>query len=1060
MKTLRNGTATGLGLTDGGPNFSLLLAGFLVSSLVIASTIFAQERTGGLSGVVKDQSGGVLPGVVVTATNEATNRSISAKSDQMGSYRILELEPGRYRVKFELTGFSNAVVQDVIVLLGRILEVNTSLQLGAVEQVVEVSGGASLIDMVGTMVAHDVTAEEFERMPKARSFQDMALTSPSVNSGQIEGGIQVHGASGAENNYMIDGISTTSLIDGNSRQDAIYEFLQEVEVKTSGLEAEYGGALGGVISAVTKSGGNAFHGDIHWYNSGSPFNALPNLRLEIDPVDNTSTQFFQDNKIKDHINEIGGSLGGYIVKHKLYFFSAFSPVIEHREANILFDNGATPGTFNSSTTSLNMFNKLSWDVTPRIRTNFSWLYTTTKQAGLIPAFNGYAPNSNVNSISASESFRNQGWYLPKNSYTGTTDITLSNTSLLSFRGGYFWDNFKDFGVTDVHTIQYNRSAIGLPFAIPPELIQPSGWFNVPPTYVHHFDNTTRGYFQADYSKTFHLLGTHNLKGGAGFQKNVNKVDVGYQGGGYYVEIYWNDAYTNPANEVGRGTYGYYRLQQVPTQGSAGSTIDNMYIQDQWRILPRLSLSLGLRTEKENIPSFRRDIQEYAMQFGWGDKLSPRLGASYDLFGNGKLKIFGSWGRFYDWTKYTLVRGSFGGDIWRIWYHALDTTDLASITLATLPGKNLWSDDPNSYWDLRLPSFGPDSVDPNIKPMHQDTMVAGVEFQLNPSSVVSAHYLHSNLSRTIEDIGQVQPDGNVIYPLGNPGEGRFVMETNHISLTPDFPMPKPKRQYDALEVSFNRRFSKNWFLGANYTYSRLYGNYSGLADTDEIEAKDGWVTDQVPDARAFAMTARPGTNTTTYYDSEAYLLDSKGQYLNGRLATDRPHVFKAYGSYTFRWGTSLSLNFYAGSGTPLTTTAEDLYWDPLMVNGRGDAGRTPALTTTNFMVSHEIKIKETMRLRFEFNVLNLFNQQTVRHRDMAVNRFRDESSEIDLSNVNLLQGFNWQQLFSQTTYAQDPTKSTDPTSFDPHKNFSVNPYYGLPDIWNPGLSARIGVKFIF
>jgi hypothetical protein len=730
-----------------------------------------------------------------------------------------------------------------------------------------------------------------------------------------------------------------------------------------------------VISAVTKSGGNAFHGDVHWYNSGSPLNALPNLRLEIDPISETSTQFFQDDKTKDHINEIGGALGGYIIKDKLYFFSAFSPVIRRQEANILFDNGTTPGTFTSSTTSYNLFNKLSWDATSRIRTNFSWLYTTAKQTGLLPAFNGYAPNSNVNSISANESFRTQGWYLPKNSYTGTVDVTLSNTSLLSFRGGYFWDNFKDFGVTDVHTIQYNRSATDLPFAIPPELIQPEGWFNVPSTYVHNFDITTRGYFQADYSKTFQLLGIHNLKGGAGVQKNVNKVNVGYQGGGYYVEIYWDDDYTNPAGQVGRGTYGFYRLQQVPTLGSAGSTIDNMYIQDQWRIHPRLSLSLGLRTEKENIPSFRRDIQEYAMQFGWGDKLAPRLGASYDLFGNGKLKIFGSWGRFYDWTKYTLVRGTFGGDIWRIWYHALDTTDLASITLASLPGKNLWSDDPNSYRDLRLPSFGSDSVDPDIKPMRQDTMVAGAEFQLNPSSVVSAHYVHSILNRTIEDIGQVQPDGNTIYPLGNPGEGRFVTETNHISLTPDFPMPKPKRRYDALELSFNRRFSQNWFLGANYTYSRLYGNYSGLADTDEIAVKDGWQTDQVPPGRAFALTARPGTNTTTYYDSEAYLLDSKGRYLDGRLATDRPHVFKAYGSYTFKWGTSVSANFYGGSGTPLSTIVEDLYWDPLIVNGRGDAGRTPFLTTTNFMVSHEFKIKENKRLRFEFNVLNLFNVES-------------------------------------------------------------------------------------
>jgi len=444
-----------------------------------------------------------------------------------------------------------------------------------------------------------------------------------------------------------------------------------------------------------------------------------------------------------------------------------------------------------------------------------------------------------------------------------------------------------------------------------------------------------------------------------------------------------------------------------------------------------------------------------MQFGWGDKLAPRLGASVDVFGNGKLKIFGSWGLFYDWTKYELVRGSFGGDIWKEWYHALDTTDIFSISMNNMPGANLWNSTPGSFRDLRIPSFGSDSIDPNIKPMRQQTLVIGTEYQFTPSTVVSAHYIHSLLRRTIEDIGQVQPDGNTTYPLGNPGEGIFKMENNHFTLTPDFPMPKPKRQYDAIEISFNRRFANSWFVGANYTYSRLYGNYSGISDTDEI-AVGGWTTYQSPTG----LVARPGTNTTTYYDSEAYLLDAKGRYLYGRLATDRPHVFKTYGSYEFKWGTSVSANFYAGSGTPLSTIVEDTLWDPMIVNGRGDMGRTPVLSQMDLMVAHEFKIRENKKLRIEFNFLNLFNQKTVRHTDPLVNRFRDESAEMDLSNVNLLEGFNWQQLFSQTTYAQDPSITTNPNSFDPQQNFAVNPTYKKADLWNSGFSGRFGVKFTF
>jgi hypothetical protein len=1044
---------------DGHGTFGSLFAGLLCVCLAAVSSGFAQERTGALSGVVKDQSGGVLPSVTITATNKVTNRSVSTKTGEVGSYLFRELEPGRYTLKFELTGFSNSFVEDVIVLLGKNLEANTSLRLGAVEQVVGVSGSATLIDMAGTTILHNVTAEEFDRMPKARSFQDVALTSPSVNSGQIEGGIQVNGASAAENNFIIDGLSVTGIIHGNSRQDAVYEFLQEVEVKTSGLEAEFGGALGGVISAVTKSGGNAFHGELHWYNSGSPFSAGLTPRLQISPVDEISTQYFQDGEIKDHINEVGGSLGGPLLRNKLYFFTAITPQWQRQEENVLFDSGQTPSVFTSSRYATSMFNKLSWDATSHIRTNFSWLYTTQKATGLLPAFDAYCASCNVNSVAANESNRKQGWYLPQNSYTGTVDVTLSSTSLLSLRGGYFWDNYKDTNAPSTPQVAYRTSATDLPFDIPEELQQPNRWFNVPLTEVNNFDITSRGFFQGDYSKMFHFGGTHNLKGGAGIQKVVNKVDVNYQGG-YQTSIFWDSSFTSSATgQTDRGIYGYYRVQQYGTQGSAGSTIDNMYIQDQWQIHPRLTLSLGLRTEKENIPSFYRDVRDFAMQFGWSDKLAPRLGASLDLLGNGRMKVFGSWGRYFDWTKYQLVRGSFGGDTWKDWWYSLDTLDIFSLGLNNLQGRNLWSNVPGSFQDHRVPSFEADSVDPNIKPMHLDSLVAGAEYQLSSELVISAHYVRTRLNRTIEDIGRLV-DGNETYTLGNPGEGRFATETNHYGATPDFPMPKPDRRYDALELSLNRRFANGWFLGGNYTFSRLYGNYAGLSSTSEIVngglPNTGWSAAQTP----YIFTARPGGNTNRDYDADLILFDSHGQYLTGRLETDRPHVLKLYGSYKFKWGTELGGRFYAASGTPITTRVEELNQIPLFVNGRADAGRTPLLNQTDLLVSHNFKLGETRRLVFEFNIINLFNQKTARYVQNVVTRYQDSSSAMDMSQVNLLKGYDWRALLSQTAYAQDSTRSSDPNSLDPTKNWAVDPTYGKYDVYNPGFSGRFAIRLVF
>lgn len=1029
-----------------------------ISLLLASASLMAQERSGNIAGVVKDQSGGVLPGVTVTLTNKASNRIVTTKTDSAGTYIARELEPGRYTVKFELTGFSNAVIQDVILLLGKTIDVNTTMQVGAVEQIVEVTSGATLIDTISTAVAHNVTAEEFDRMPKARSFQDVALTSPSVNSGRIEGGIQVNGASAAENNFTIDGLSVTGVLNGDSRQDAVFEFLQEVQVKTSGIEAEYGGALGGVISAVTKSGGNEFHGEAHWYNYGSNLNAGPTRRLQTDPVGQLNTTYFQDSKIKDHFNEVGGSLGGPFLRNKLYFYTSITPLWRRQAADVKLKDG--PSAYESKRNSINMFNKLSWDPLSRVRTNFSWLYTTQKRTGLIPSFNGYCADCNLNPASTYASFRTQGWYLPKSSYTGSADITLSSNSLLSFRGGYFWDNFKDQNTPVKHQTRYNATGIGLPFEIPAALRQPNGYFDVPLTTVSYFDVTSRGFYMADYGKTFRFGGTHNLKTGTGFQKMVNTVSTGYQGGGYNVAIFWDRTFRSVATGTSdRGQYGYYRVRSIGTLGSASSGIAHMYIQDQWQVHPRVSLSLGLRTERETIPSFSRAIKDIAIKFGWGDKLAPRLGGSVDLFGNGKTKVFGSWGRLFDWTKFELVRGSFGGDIWQERWYSLDTLDIFSLSLNNLQGRNLWSSAPGSFQDYRIPAFDEDSVDPNLKPMFVDNMVVGVEHQLTPHLVVSAHYVRNRLNRTIEDIGRLV-DGSEVYTIGNPGEGRFVNQTNHYTTTPDYPMPRPDRRYDALELSLNRRFSSGWFLGGNYTFSRLYGNYAGLSSTDEIVngalPNQSWNVDQSP----FTALARPGGNANRDYDSDDIQFDSRGNLLLGRLETDRPHVFKVYGSYTTKWGSEVGGRFYGGSGTPITTRVENSHQTPIFVNGRGDAGRLPFLNTTDLLVSHEFRVSEGKRLRLEFNAINLFNQKTARYMQNVVTRYRESGSQIVLDDVNLLKGYDWRALLAQTNYAKDPVRTTDRNSLDPAKNFAVDPTYGKYSFFNSGFEGRFMIKFIF
>src|SRR5215831_3515764 len=307
----------------------VLLAGFcLLLGLWVENTpLFGQEKFGSLNGAATDATGAVLPGVTVSVTNKTTNRSRTIMTGSDGTYTFNDVEPGAYSMKFELAGFSTVNVPDRPLQVGQTMRVDAAMKVGAVVAEVEVTDVVPLIDVQGTLLAHNVTQEEFDRTPKSRTFQSLAIASPGVNQGDIEGGIQIHGSSGAENSFIVDGVVTTSPLEGQSRQNTVFEYLQEVQVKTGGIDAEYGGALGGVISAVTKSGGNLFTGEGHYYYIGSALSSGPVPRIQLSPteINQITVYHLQDPKAPLNRHEPGGSLGGPIFKDKLFFFGSFSP---------------------------------------------------------------------------------------------------------------------------------------------------------------------------------------------------------------------------------------------------------------------------------------------------------------------------------------------------------------------------------------------------------------------------------------------------------------------------------------------------------------------------------------------------------------------------------------------------------------------------------------------------------------------------------------------------------------------------------------------------------------
>jgi hypothetical protein len=999
----------------------------------------AQERFGTVQGTLTDPSGGVLPGVTVTLTNVQTGRPTVVQTDGSGKY-LVNLDPGRYRMDFELSGFARQEMPEVNVLLGRTFTIDVTMKVGNVAEAVQVTAeNAPLVDTRSTLIAHNVTAEEIERMPKGRSFQSVAMSAPSVNQGDLEGGIQVNGASGSENQYTVDGVSTNSLLGGHSRQNTVFEYLQEVQVKTVGIPAEYGGALGGVVSAVTKSGGNRFTGEGHYYFTGSALNAGPVRRLNLDPSDDVTVRYIQDEEQPSHNNEVGGSIGGPIIRDRLFFFGSISPRFARNTNTYQFREGAETGDITRERTFMSAYGKISY-ASRRVNAYFGTLFTPTKSTGTLPSYSGRGPNYVSSSLASNEVNKTRGYKTEQRNFTGNVDISLTSTTYISVKGGSFYDNYEDTGVPQTTPVIYRTSSIGLS-GVPAQFQGGRLFQNTPLVQIVNKDATTQSYVQGDYNAAFSAAGFHTLKIGAGVRHNSNDVNQRYPGG--RVDVYWDSTFASsvPGVAPGRGAFGYYEVHDLGTVGKADANISHFYIQDQWS-MGRLTLNLGLRSEDEKIPAFReRDV---AIEFGWKEKLAPRLGAAYDWFGDGRLKLFGSYGRYYDWTKYELARGTFGGDIWLVRYRTLDDpSQVFSLNLNHMPGRDLWGSS-TGVRDRRVPAFGPEKLDPDLKPMSQDSFSGGFEYQLGASSVLAVNYVHNDLIRTIEDVGQLI-DGDEVYIYGNPGEG-ITKQAFLSTQTSPFTVPKPVRQYDALQISLNRRFSFNWFVGGNYTLSRLYGNYAGIASSDEIQApSEGLVFgfDQQQSGEYF----RPGGNANRAFDLDEMMWDARGNLdPKGRLATDRPHVLKLYGAYAFPFGTQIGVNMYAGSGTPLTTLVTTINGTEVFAEGRGDMGRTPILNYTDLLLSHELRLGGAdRRVRFELNVLNAFDQRMARYRYSKLNRARS-AAEVDLHTLDLSKGYDYRAIINATA--------------DGRRGLAYDPRYNMEELFNDGTRAHFMVKYIF
>ena len=320
----------------------------------------------------------------------------------------------------------------------------------AIEEEVVVTGQAPLIDVKSQARGQIITSKAFEALPKGRSFDSLVTIVAGVQSeNDLLAGISVDGASGAENVFYVDGTDTSDVVTGSRKQDVVFDFAEEVQVKASGYNAEYGGSLGGVINVITRSGGNTFHGELVGYYSGTGLEGKRRDRLFLDQEDETQARYYPYDvyvgKDKESSIEAGFMLGGYIKKDKLWFFTAFTPryFTRNRAMDMTNWGGSTVNAYDRVEQSYNGSFKLSGQPSGKLRVGASVVMNFFKYRGgsdptTYPGDQTYAATSNE-----ATDYNPLGYSYPNFSASAYADWTLSNSALMSVRGGYFFSNQND-----------------------------------------------------------------------------------------------------------------------------------------------------------------------------------------------------------------------------------------------------------------------------------------------------------------------------------------------------------------------------------------------------------------------------------------------------------------------------------------------------------------------------------------------------------------------------------------------------------------------------------------
>lgn len=842
----------------------------------MAVPAMAQSVTGGVAGQAE-------AGAQVTVTNTATGltRTVTVGAD--GSYRLTQLPVGDYRLQVSRGGQPVGTPVSVNVALGG----TTTVNLGTGGNVVNLDSitvvgnqVVNRVDVYSTESATNLTREEVSRMPVDQSLSSVALLAPGVvASGATFGGLTFGGSSVAENAIYINGLNVTDPFRRQGFSSVPFNFYEEFQVKTGGYSAEFGRSTGGVINAVTRSGGNEFHAGVQLTFEPEAWSSARKDRFHADgSVDE------RDLKSRDDSSFFKTNLwaSGPIMKDRLFFFAMYemrdadSKDIDTSEAFFTDGNNDFWGT------------KLDWRITDdhlleflafsdegeSVTTNYDYTWDTSTLGGS----NGETVSgSGGDNWSLTYTGYLTGNFVVKAMYGENERSALSGSPLDGACSSVFSDDSElNVGCHPTNTRVSNR-----------------------------YDK--REAARLDFEWT---LGDHLLR--FGFDQEILDSDSSIVNPGdgiaYSVQEATPGGVLPNGAAIPPGTTHIVDARRYVSGTPITTDMQAFYIEDNWQVTPNLLLNLGVRADQ-----FHNKLSSGTTfaRADFEDMIAPRLGFSWDMKGDGTTKVFGNAGRYYLPLTNRLA-DYFGGG----------TTDEHTYYVF-----NGWEERNHPTGGTYLfpdlgPQIGPVDDDQNIPPpddirtevardlkmVFQDEFILGFQQALSPAWSYGVNATYREVSRAVEDArinNMPGCPGYSSFPIINPGDsvtlwcedtGQYVTfdssETGYLALGSGytFGYKKPKRTYKAVELQLDRAWDDKWAFNASYIWSKSEGNIEGPVNSDLGYAD---------------------TNLVQFYDHPAV----NERY--GVLFNDHRHQLKLRGSYKLNDMWSFGATFSAISGGPIT-----------------------------------------------------------------------------------------------------------------------------------------------